>query len=342
MIIHTQAYPRAGLIGNPSDGYFGKTIAFTFTNFAAEVTLYETPELELIPNPSDHARFGGIRELADEVRRCGYYGGIRLLKATIKRFLEYADTHGIRLHARNFSIRYTSDIPNLVGLAGSSAIITAAVRALQRFYEVPIPRDRLAALVLAVETDELGLSAGLQDRVAQAYQGLVYMDFNEAHMRAVGVGRYEPMDPLELPPLYIAYRRDLAQGSEHVHNDLRERHRQGQPEVLEAIAFWASLTDEVKALLQAGRGAEIGPLLDANFDRRRAVCAIGEGNQRMVAAARSVGASAKFTGSGGAIVGTYRDPAMFEALRTALIPLGVDVLVPQIAPPIGDDHVPGA
>ena len=39
MIIRTKAYPRAALIGNPSDGYFGKTIAFTFSDFAAEVTL---------------------------------------------------------------------------------------------------------------------------------------------------------------------------------------------------------------------------------------------------------------------------------------------------------------
>jgi glucuronokinase len=39
MIIKTHAYPRAALIGNPSDGYFGKTIAFTFSNFQAEVTI---------------------------------------------------------------------------------------------------------------------------------------------------------------------------------------------------------------------------------------------------------------------------------------------------------------
>ncbi|MFO8143540.1 MAG: hypothetical protein R6T78_02560, partial [Dehalococcoidales bacterium] len=40
--------PRAALIGNPSDGYFGKTIAFTFSNFQADVTLYDTPELEIL------------------------------------------------------------------------------------------------------------------------------------------------------------------------------------------------------------------------------------------------------------------------------------------------------
>ena len=49
MIITTKAYPRAALIGNPSDGYFGKTIAFTFSNFSATVVLYESPELVIEP-----------------------------------------------------------------------------------------------------------------------------------------------------------------------------------------------------------------------------------------------------------------------------------------------------
>ena len=50
----------------------------------------------------------------------------------------------------------------------------------------------------------------------------------------------------------------------------------------------------------------------------------------MVDTARSVGASAKFTGSGGAIVGTYEDDAMYEALVRALNPLGVDVFKPHL------------
>ena len=130
MIIRKTAYPRAGLIGNPSDGYYGKTMAFAFTNFEAEVTLYETPELEILPNTRDHSRFEGIDALAEDVRHFGYYGGIRLLKAAIKKFHDYARQSGVSLHGRNFTIRYRSNIPHLVGLAGSSAIITACFRAL--------------------------------------------------------------------------------------------------------------------------------------------------------------------------------------------------------------------
>jgi len=63
MIIRTRAYPRAGLIGNPSDGYFGKTISFTFSNFSARIVLYETPELEILPSEKDRSRFADITDV---------------------------------------------------------------------------------------------------------------------------------------------------------------------------------------------------------------------------------------------------------------------------------------
>ncbi len=336
MIICAKGYPRAGLIGNPSDGYNGKTIAFAFSNFSAEVILYETPELEILPDKRDHSRFSSVKELVDDVGLYGYYGGIRLLKAAIKRFYEYCTTQGATLHGRNFTIRYRSDIPHMVGLAGSSAIITACMRALMEFYGVRIPRPQLANLILAVEKEELGISAGLQDRVAQVYQGLVYMDFDLSLMERQGYGRYEEMPSELLPPLYIAYRSALAQSSEVFHNTLRDRYVKGDAEVMKAIAFWMGLTDTVRDCIVVRRYAELPALLNANFDRRAALCQISTGNLRMVAAARATGASAKFTGSGGAIVGTYRDESMFQALKTTLEPMGIHVIRPEIAPPVGE------
>ena len=52
----------------------------------------------------------------------------------------------------------------------------------------------------------------------------------------------------------------------------------------------------------------------------------------MIEAARAAGASAKFTGSGGAIVGVYDGEDMFEQIISNLTPLGAKVLKPIIAP----------
>jgi glucuronokinase len=332
MIIRKQGFARAGLVGNPSDGYYGKTISFSVRNIRAEVVLYETPELEIQPNTRDHSVFPGIAALAGDVRQFGYYGGIRLLKATIKRFYDYCRDQGITLDDRNFTLRYHTDIPSQVGLAGSSAIITACLRALMAFYGVSIPRHIQPSLILSVETDELGIPAGLQDRVIQVYEGLVYMDFNRELMERQGYGSYEELDPALLPPLYVAYRTDLAEGTEVFHNDIRSRFNRGEPAVVEAMKFWACLADKVKACLLKRDWGKIGPLLDSNFDKRREIYKISEGNLRMVEAARSAGASAKFSGSGGAIVGTYPDEAAYRKLKEKLEAIGIKVFKPIIVP----------
>jgi len=330
MIIRSISYPRAGLIGNPSDGYFGKTISFIVRNFQAEVTLYESPELEILPARRDHSLFDDIAQLAQDVRLFGYYGGIRLLKATIKRFYDYCTENRIELHDRNFTIRYTSNIPPQVGMAGSSAIITACMRALMAFYGVTIPQPILPGLILGVENDELKIPAGLQDRVIQTYEGVVYMDFDRETMLRQGHGHYEELDPSLLPPLYIAYTTQLSEGTEVFHNDIRGRFERGEEMVLDAMRRWADLAAEARNLIVNGRGHEIAPLLDANFDLRRSLYRISKGNLRMVDTARATGATAKFTGSGGAIVGTYPDETTYRKLVAALEALGMKVFKPRI------------
>lgn len=336
MIIRCRAYPRAGLIGNPSDGYYGKTIAFTFSDFHAEVVLYQTPEVEILPSARDHSRFLSIHDLHRDVRRHGYYGGIRLLKAAVKRFYDYCHDSHIQMDGRNFTIRYSSNIPAQVGLAGSSAIITACMRALMSFYQVSIPKPVLANLVLSVETQELGIPAGLQDRVAQAYEGLVYMDFNRELLERQGYGCYEELDPGLLPPLYIAYRPELAEGTEVFHNNIRGRWEGKDPEVVAAMTEWAGYAVQVRELLLQGRGDRISPLLNANFDLRRRIYKISASNIQMVEAARSVGASSKFTGSGGAIVGAYADEAMYARLESVLTGIGIRVFKPKLIRSAGE------
>jgi glucuronokinase len=331
MIIRAKSYPRAGLVGNPSDGFFGKTISFAFSNFCAEVLLYESPELEILPCQKDRSCFKSIRGLVHDVNLHGYYGGIRLLKATIKCFYDYCVEHHIELHNKNFTIRYKSNIPHGVGLAGSSAIITACLRVLMSFYGVSIPKPTQASLILSAEVDELKISAGLQDRVIQVYEGLVYMDFNEALMKKEGHGRYEQMDVKLLPPLYIAYQENLSEISDKVHNNIRERFNLGDKRVIAAMRYWAKLTDQVKGVLVNSGMEKLGSLLDKNFDKRRRLYHISEGNIRMVETARAQGASAKFTGSGGAIVGTYKDQKMFDRLKKEFSKLGIKVIKPRIA-----------
>lgn len=274
-----------------------------------------------------------VTELVNDVRLHGYYGGIRLLKATVKRFYDYCRRHDIELHDKNFTLQYKSSIPHGVGLAGSSAIITACLRAIMLFYGVSIPKYTQANLILAAELDELHISAGLQDRVVQVYQGLVYMDFDEELLTSRGYGEYENLDPKLLPPLYIAYRENLAEVSGAIHNNIRERFERGEASVVSAMRFWAKLADTLKNHLVHGRKEKVGDVLNANFDRRRKLYEISPANLQMVDEARLAGASAKFTGSGGAIVGDYKDAKMFKALKSRLGKFKIKVIKPTLALP---------
>ena len=328
--IETTAFARAGLIGNPSDGYFGKTISISVRNFASRVVLYDWPTIEILPTVQDHVRFDNLADLAEDVRLNGYYGGLRLVKASLKKFHDYCTEHAIQLPQRNFSVRYDTGVPRQVGMAGSSAIITATFRALIAFFEVEIPPHILANWVLATEHDELGISAGLQDRVCQAYEGLVYMDFDRDKMERDGYGTYESLDPALLPPLYLAYKDRLSEISGVVHSNLRERWLKGDPEVMDVMQELAELTDRAYACLTEGRGDELGELMDANFELRRRIIPITDANLQLIETARACGASAKFAGSGGAIVGTYDDEAMFNHLAKALGELDCEVIRPRI------------
>lgn len=330
MACEAVAYARAGLIGNPSDGYFGKTISVALRNFTAKVSLYENADVEIVPSIHDRSKYGSVRDLVEDVKVHGYYGGIRLMKATIRKFADYCAEEGIELPDKNFSIRYRSDIPRHLGLAGSSALVTATLRCLMEFYEIEIPKPVQPGVVLSVENEELKISAGLQDRVIQVYEGCVYMDFDQEAMETQGYGIYEELEPSSLPNLYVAYRTDLAEGSETFHNNIRDRWQAGEPDVVQAMKDFASYAEAVRELLHADKGSEIGPWLDKNFDRRRTIYNLDPKNVEMVEAARSVGASCKFTGSGGAVIGTYADEAMYEHLGETLAKLHIEVIKPMV------------
>src|ERR1700688_3979251 len=329
-MIETYGYARAGFLGNPSDGYFGKTLSFAMSNFRARALVYPSGRLEIKPSKADLPVFENLDDLYRITRWRGYYGGIRIIQALIVRLIEYCRQQGTPLPDRNFTLEYDSNVPQRLGLGGSSAIITASLRALVEYYGLAIPLPIQANLVLETETRELDMPAGLQDRVIQAYQGLVYMDFSRHLMESRAYGEYERLDPALLPNMYVAYRTSLSEGTEVFHSNLRERWRRGDPEVVSAMETWAGYAAEGRECLLQRRYDRLNELINANFDLRARIYQIDKGNLEMVHTARQAGATSNFAGSGGAIVGTYADEDMLERLRERMKSIGVEVIKPKI------------
>ncbi|MEW5901191.1 MAG: GHMP kinase [Acidobacteriota bacterium] len=329
-MITTEAYARAGLLGNPSDGYYGKIIAISVKDFSARVSLQESEKIQIKAAPQDKDIFRDGAELVERVSLYGYYGGARLVKAALKVFFDYCLKQNIRLENKNFTISYTSTIPRQVGLGGSSAIIVAVMRALLSFYKVEIPLEFLPTLVLHAELKELGINAGFMDRVVQVYEGCVFLDLDRELVQKKGHGRYERLDPDLLPPLYLAYKSELGKVSGQVLNEIRLAFDRGDPFVVETLRKLASLAEEGRRDFLSGDVSRWPALMNENFDLRSRIMRIGPSNMEMIQAARSLGASAKFAGSGGSIIGIYKGEGMFSRLAEELGRLGAKIIKPRI------------
>jgi glucuronokinase len=253
-----------------------------------------------------------------------------LIKAGIKKFCEYCETQNIRLANKNFTIRYQTTIPRQVGLAGSSAIITATIRALMKYYEVEIPIHILPTIVLSAETEELSINAGLQDRVIQAYEGCVFMDFEKKHLEKNRFGKYEPIDVKLLPKLYLAYKTELGKVSGTVLNNLKQRYQEGEQLVIDTLKEIANCAELGKKALIEKDLEQLNSLINKNFDLRKTIMNISESNLEMIRVARECGASSSFTGSGGAIIGMYQDDEMLNKLVVNLKKINARVIKPYI------------
>ncbi|SAL95787.1 hypothetical protein [Absidia glauca] len=86
--IKIKAYARVGLMGNPSDGFYGKTMSLLISNFWAEVTLFPQPSgttIEIIHKPiMDPNQFANMNALTLGCEQDGYDNGDRLLLACCK------------------------------------------------------------------------------------------------------------------------------------------------------------------------------------------------------------------------------------------------------------------
>ena len=255
------AYPRLGILGNPSDGYGGRVLSLTFSDFKAEVEVTDA-------GPSVGELFRRLESGAAE--------GIETLTSAAAR--SYARAHPLPDSAR-LSFSTVTDIPRQAGLAGSSAVVTAALRALAGALGVHLSPRELALLAWEAETKELGIEAGPQDRVAQAHGGLLDMDFSKPWSE----DSFRSVDPTLLPAMLVAWDSRPGSPSGDVHDEVRARHEARDPEVTQAMERFPQIAaDGVLALAQGS-----GPSLRGTWSSCRSAVRSAARPSVLVQAARS-------------------------------------------------------
>lgn len=316
-----KAYARVGLLGNPSDGFNGKTLSFELKNFHAEATVRVLPgssRVVIHPHPVlDTTSFDDFSSLSQHTNVNGYHGGIRLVQAALVCFqglLRDANLES-KIQGCGFEVMYNTNIPRMVGLSGSSAIIVATLRALMAFAGVTlddllIRKENYPQIVLDIERKQLGISAGLQDRVIQTYGGLVFMDFSPERRDPSTPGSFYPLNPCLLPKLYLIY--DVRGGGDsgQVHSTVKERWARRDPALVAGMQTLGTIAEAGKLALETNRLAELAELMSQNFALRCEMYGedvVGKRNLDAIARGSRHRLACKFTGSGGALVAMRTD-----------------------------------
>src|SRR5262245_24978749 len=162
------------------------------------------------------------------------------------------------------------------------------------------------------------------------------MDFDRSCERQVDdltCYRYEPLDPALLKSLYVAHHETLGEPTEIFHNNIRERFRKGDTLGLDAMRCFAALAADGRDALGARDRDRLATRSHPNFVPRRTIYRLPACQVDMVETARACGASAKFAGSGGAIVGTYEGESMFDRVRDRLAAIGSRAVQPTVSDP---------
>ena len=300
---------RANLIGNPSDLYGGAVLGCAVP-VRARVALREASALTL-------ETAGATVEIAsrDDLRLAGD-------RFDVARAALAAEPALPRVH-----LAYDSDIPFGSGLAGSTALLVALLRALAAWRgEAPSPYE-LAERSRTTERELLGVACGWVDHYLCTFGGLRYVDLRAKDADKAVAG--EPFATVEdlAPhvaqlPFVLAFT-GVSHHSGSVHAPIRARWERGEPEVVAAYARVAAIAREGKTALLRGDVARLGALMNENHAIQRGLGGSGDANERLVAAALGAGAiGAKLAGAGGGgtivALWTRDDAAPLEAaLRAA-------------------------
>lgn len=300
---------RANLIGNPSDLYGGAVLGCAVP-CRARVEVCDADRLEIATDGAEFviASHGDLRLQGDR---------FDIARAALAAQPALPQAH----------IAYDSEIPFGSGLAGSTALLAALLRALAAWRGEAPSLYELAERSRQTERELLGVACGWVDHYLCSFGGLRYVDLRAKDADKAVAG--EPFATVEdlAPhvaqlPFVLAFT-GVSHHSGSVHAPIRARWERGEAEVVRAYERVATIAREGKTALLRAEWSRFGALMNENHAIQRSLGGSGDSNERLIAAALGAGAlGAKLAGAGGGgtIVALWTDDdaaPLESALRAA-------------------------
>lgn len=307
-MIRVTAPGRAGIIGNPTDGYGGTMIACSIKN-RAQVTIEESDQL-IIENS-----FGRkVLKWRNDFENKGDYFDI------VRSVLRYFKLFDIKS-----KISIDTNIPVQAGLAGSTAVLSAVISAVASYVGYKFHKYHLAEINRIIELHYMKCQCGYQDAYMTTFGGLNYLDFRgKEYYKDLDEEIYATVEPLrdyvkELP--FVIAHTGIKHHSGNFHKPLRERWLEDEPEVVNAYNEIAHLAREGKKALLNCDWDQLAYLMNKNHELQDSLVNSGEQNNYMIKVAKENGAlAAKLAGAGGGgtiIALTLEPERTINALRNA-------------------------
>lgn len=305
-MIQASAPARAGVIGNPTDGYGGSLISCTL-GCRANVRLRSAKRLELA--------FGEKETAIRDEKALRLDGGVFDIAKSVIRYLRIAD--------KRFRLEGTSEIPLRSGLAGSTAMLAAVFSSVCKFLGKKMSRYECAETIRYIELNYMDIQCGYQDQYMTVFGGLNYIDFRTKEVyRDLSEEAYATVETLadfvdELP--FVVVHTGVQRISGSVLRPVRERWLDGDPVVVEGYREIGELARQGKKALIRKDWEGLGALMNRNHEIQQELGASGEVNDRYIELARKSGAlGAKLAGAGGGgtIIALHHNPEkLIEVFR---------------------------
>jgi len=308
MRIVASAPGRAGIVGNPTDGYGGSVLSSTLAE-RATVVLEDADEFRV-----------QVGELSTVFKTPKDY----LLKSdrfdVVRAVMQFFGRTDLKM-----SVKVTTDVPIQGGLSGSTAILASLVLALLKSWGRDASRYYLAETLRIIELNYLKVHCGYQDHYMTVFGGINFMDFREKeNYRRLADEIYATIEPLDRHvkslPFLLAHS-GLKHVSGAVHLPIRERWLEGERLVVEGYENIAGICRRAKRALVEEDWPALARFMNENHRIQHGISHVGDRNLAMINAALENGAlAAKLAGAGGGgtiILLTHDPENQMPALKAA-------------------------
>ncbi len=263
---------------------------------------------------------------AASIRDLEYDGNVDLVKAAMRAM----DAPG------GFDLITSSSAPPGSGLGTSASMGVALLASLCRYEKRHMVAYELAEEASRIEREELGIRGGKQDHYASALGGMLFLEFHGPVVQASPLPlRRGTLLELE-SNLIVAY---VGQSrlSGDVHAQVSERFSAGDAGTRQAIEDLKAISRGMKRALMAEEMAEVGRLIDANWDAQKRLHSATTTDRieeclRKAKEEGALGGKACGAGGGGCIA-VFAPPDRAHRIRKAL-----EQLETQPLEVILDDH----